>query len=138
VGAVAEILAAGDHPAAARQFVETVAFGPGAWDSMSSQARETFIFNAPTWLDEVRDPSAPSMDLKTLRGFSAPTLLTMGDQSLPFFAPVVQRIAREMPEALTHTYRGAAHVPHLSHPEEFVGVVTEFIHHRRVRAPEQA
>jgi pimeloyl-ACP methyl ester carboxylesterase len=110
--------------------VETIAFGPGAWDALPHDVRETFIFNAPTWLDEMRDPAVMALDLDRLRTFDAPVLLTMGDQSPPFFPLVVGRIAGVLSHAETHTYAGAGHVPHLSHPEEYLRVVTGFIEAR--------
>lgn len=127
MSAVAELLAAGDFAGGARQFVETVAFGPGAWETLPQTTRETFVFNAPTWLDEVRDPEALEIDLDRLRKFPAPALLTAGGQSPPFFPVVVGRIAGAFAQAQRHTYAEAGHVPHLSHPDEYVRVVTGFI-----------
>jgi len=127
ISAVASLLTAGDLTTGARQFVETIAFGPGAWPDLPQHVRETFVFNAPTWLDEVHDPEALEIDLSGLGRFAAPALLTVGDQSPPFFPPVVDTISAVMPRARTGTYAGAGHVPHLSHPAEFVDVVTEFI-----------
>jgi pimeloyl-ACP methyl ester carboxylesterase len=127
IAAVAAVLATGDRTRGAREFVETIAFGPGAWEALPHAVRETFIFNAPTWLDEVQDPEAMEFDLGRLRSFAAPALLTMGDQSPPFFPRVVGRVAGILPHAETHTYAGAGHVPHLSHPEEYLRVVTTFI-----------
>jgi pimeloyl-ACP methyl ester carboxylesterase len=37
-----------------------------------------------------------------------------------------------MRQATLRTYVGAGHVPHLSHPEEYVRVVTEFVKGRAV------
>jgi pimeloyl-ACP methyl ester carboxylesterase len=127
ISAVVSLVTAGDWTEGARQFVETIAFGPGAWLDLPEEVRETFVFNAPTWLDEVHDPDALEIDLSGLRGFAAPTLLTIGDQSAPFFPLVVGRVAAAMPQAKMRTCAGAGHVPHLSHPEEYVQVVTEFI-----------
>jgi len=132
MSAVASLLTAGDWTGGARQFVETIAFGPGAWPELPEELRETFVFNAPTWLDEVHDPAALEIDLSGLRGFAAPALLTIGDQSAPFFPLVVDRIAAVMPQATLRTFAGAGHVPHLSHPEEYVRVVTEFVEGRAV------
>jgi pimeloyl-ACP methyl ester carboxylesterase len=126
MSAVVSLLTAGDSRAGARQFVETIAFGPSAWQELREPVRETFVFNAPTWLDEVHDPDALELDLSALSGFGAPALLTIGDQSAPFFPLVVDRIAAAMPRASLRTYAGAGHVPHLSHPEEYVRVVTDF------------
>ena len=127
MSAVVSLLTAGDWAAGARQFVETIAFGPGAWPKLPEELRKTFVFNAPTWLDEVHDPEALEIDLGGLRGFAAPALLTIGDQSAPFFPLVVDRIAAVMPQATVRTFAGAGHVPHLSHPEDYVRVVTEFV-----------
>jgi pimeloyl-ACP methyl ester carboxylesterase len=40
---------------------------------------------------------------------------------------VVDTVAAVLPRARTRTYAGAGHVPHLSHPGEYVDVVTEFV-----------
>jgi pimeloyl-ACP methyl ester carboxylesterase len=127
MGAVVELLTAGDFAGGARQFVETVAFGPGAWESLPQATRDTFVFNAPTWLDEVRDPDALEIDIGRLRQFSAPALLTVGGQSPPFFPVVVERIAGALAQAERHTFAEAGHVPHLSHSEEHIRVVAGFI-----------
>ena len=132
ISAVVSLLTAGDWTAGARQFVETIAFGPGAWLELPEEVRQTFVFNAPTWLDEVQDQEALVIDLTGLRRFAAPALLTVGAQSAPFFPLVVDRIAAVMPQATRRTYAGAGHVPHLSHPEEYVRVVTEFVNGRAV------
>ncbi|WP_420404223.1 alpha/beta fold hydrolase [Nisaea sp.] len=127
IAAVVELLTAGDFTGGARQFVETIAFGPGAWENLPQATRDTFVFNAPTWLDEVRDPDALEIDLNCLRKFSAPALLTVGEQSPPFFPLVVDRIADALAQAERYTFAEAGHVPHLSHPEEHVRVVAGFI-----------
>jgi pimeloyl-ACP methyl ester carboxylesterase len=132
ISGVASLLAAGDWEGGARQFVETIAFGPGAWPELPREVRETFIFNAPTWLDEVRDPEALRIELSDLSRFAAPALMTVGDQSAPFFPLVVGLVAAAMPQATIQTFTGAGHVPHLSHPGEYVGMITEFMTGRAV------
>ena len=127
MSAVVSMLAAGDSAGGARQFVETIAFGPGAWPKLPEELRKTLVFNAPTWLDEAHDPEALEIDLGGLDGFTAPVLLTVGDQSPPFFPMVVEKIAAAMPRAEIRTYAGAGHVPHVTHPEQYVASVTEFI-----------
>ena len=126
IDVVIRMLETDDYPGGARRFVETIAFGPGAWEQLLPEVRETFIFNASTWLDEMRDPEALSIDLDRLRAFSAPTLLTLGGESPPFFPLVMKQIAQTMPRAVTRTFPGAGHVPHLSHPDEYVTTVTNF------------
>jgi hypothetical protein len=53
--AVAKHLRDGEHEQAAHLFVDTITFGPGAWDGqLTPELRETFVYNAPTFLDEHR------------------------------------------------------------------------------------
>jgi pimeloyl-ACP methyl ester carboxylesterase len=53
-------------------------------------------------------------------------LLTQGDQSPPFFAAVIARLSQAMDDAQVQTLPGAGHVPHLTHPTEWLAVVNEF------------
>jgi pimeloyl-ACP methyl ester carboxylesterase len=127
VGAVAELLRSGEINGGARLFVETIAFGPGMWDRLPEQLRQTFIRNARTWFDELQDPDWNRLDLERLRRFTKPALLTRGDQSPPFFPAVVAQVARALPHAEQHLFAGAGHVPHVEQPEVYVGRVTRFI-----------
>jgi pimeloyl-ACP methyl ester carboxylesterase len=125
---VVETLKSGDAESGARQFVENLALGPGMWDKLPPETRQTFVFNAPTWVDEMNEPeSVMSVDLERLRAFKHPVLLSEGDQSPPFFAVILGKIASALPQAQRHLYRGGGHVPHLTHPDEFVRVVAGFI-----------
>jgi len=127
IASVLELLRAGDAAGGARRFVETIAFGPGAWDALPESTRDTFIANAPTFLDEQQDPEGSTVDVEALRRFPAPALLTRGEQSPPFFSAVVQQLARALPHAAQHLFVGAGHVPHVTHPQAYVDVVSGFI-----------
>ena len=93
IQAVAELLRSGDFAGAARQFVETVAFGPGTWATLPQPIQATFIRNAPTYLDEINDPEALTLDLAALRNFAKPALVTTGTTSPPFFKPIAELVA---------------------------------------------
>ena len=127
IGAVVERIASGDEACAARQFVETVALGPGSGDQLSPDLRETFITNAPTFLDEAHDPEQLAFDLAWIGAFHRPSLLTTGDQSPPTFAPVVEKIANVLPNASIATFPGAGHIPHITHPDAYVEAIMAFI-----------
>jgi pimeloyl-ACP methyl ester carboxylesterase len=58
--AVADQLRAGDIEGGTRRFVEEVALGPGAWEQLPEEVRQMDMNNAPTFLDEVQDPSGPT------------------------------------------------------------------------------
>lgn len=127
VAPVVELLRAGQMEAAARQFVETVAFGPGAWATLPEPVRQTFIHNAPTFLDESNDPEGLNLDLVALRGFDKPALMTRGTASPPFFEPIAERVAASLPHGRLQVLDGVGHVPHLSHPRQYLAVLRGFI-----------
>jgi pimeloyl-ACP methyl ester carboxylesterase len=127
VGAVSERIASGDHAGAAEQFVETVALGPNTWAQLPSDFRQTLIENAPTFLDEANDPEQLAFDLAWIKGFSPPSLLTIGDQSPPTFAPVVEQLASVLPNVETIVLPGAGHIPHATHPDAYVEAIRTFV-----------
>jgi pimeloyl-ACP methyl ester carboxylesterase len=127
IGAVLDLLARGDDEDAARLFVNTVAFGPDAWETqLPPEMREVFVANASTFLDEMHDPDFLQMDLDALTTFEKPTLLTDGSESAPFFGPVLDIIASRLPHARRATLEGADHVPQISVPDRYVELVTRF------------
>jgi pimeloyl-ACP methyl ester carboxylesterase len=135
LNAVVDTLKSGDAEAGARLFVETVALGPGTWDTLTPEIRQTFVFNAPTWLDEMSEPeSVMAVDLNRLAAFTRPLLLSQGDRSPPFFAVALDRVTAAVPTAKRHTFHGAGHVPHITHPAEYVRVVNAFLQTGRVPA----
>jgi pimeloyl-ACP methyl ester carboxylesterase len=113
----------GDAEGAARQFVEEVAFGPGAWDTLPPPARQAFVFNAPTFADEGKDPEWNRLDLDAVGGFPHPAVFTHGDQSPPYFPAVVHKLGAANTRAEVRLIEGAGHVPQLSHPERYVELV---------------
>jgi len=123
--AVGQRIAQGDHEGAARQFVEEVAFGPGAWErELPPELRAIFVDNAPTFLDELQDPNQLRVDEDALSRLELPVRLTQGSQSPPTFPAVIDRLVQLLPRVSRETIDGAAHVPHLTMPERYVQVTT--------------
>ena len=127
INAVVSLLKQGKNEEGAELFVETIAFGAGAWKSLPSQLQQTFIFNAPTWLDEMQDDESLRIDLKKLKNFTQPVFISQGEISPPFFPIVIDKIAGALPHAQRKTFSGAGHVPHMSHPGEYIEALTGFI-----------
>ncbi|MGW0732398.1 alpha/beta fold hydrolase [Streptomyces sp. NPDC002851] len=127
IGSVLAHLRAGETRAGARLFVEEVALGPGTWEQLPEQTRETFLRNAPTFLDEQKDPSWAMLDLTALSRFTEPALVTTGTTSPPWFATITTRIADALPQARVHTFEGAGHIPHVTHPQDYVDAVIRFL-----------
>jgi pimeloyl-ACP methyl ester carboxylesterase len=123
---VIRMLENGDRAGAARLFVETLTFGPGAWERMSQQSRDRMIANADTWLDETRDGAGSSVDLEALTRFRKPALLTYGGRGMQGSKRVIERLAQAIPGSKVEFDPSAGHAPHVSNPGEFVRKVTAF------------
>jgi pimeloyl-ACP methyl ester carboxylesterase len=116
------LLQVGNPEAGARLFVESV-LGPGTWQMLPDDNRRTFIANAPTFVDMIADPAWAEVP----RPGVVPVLLTDGDASPPWLPAIVDALASTTyPHAERHTFSGAGHVPHLTHPESFATTVESF------------
>jgi pimeloyl-ACP methyl ester carboxylesterase len=121
--AVSRRIAEGDHEGTARQFVEEVAFGPGAWESeLPPETRAIFVRNAPTALDELQGPNPFSIEEEALSRLKIPMRLTDGSDSPPVFPRVLDRLVELIPRVTRETIEGAAHAPQLTTPERYVEV----------------
>ena len=137
IAVVVKLLRAGDMQGAAQRFVETVAFGPGAWNTLPQAIRNTFIHNAPTFLDESNDSEGLTLDLKSLAAFGKPALVTTGTDSPPFFKPIAEAVAQALPLSTLLTFEGAGHVPHLSHTQSYVETVSRYCRETDSRSGER-
>ena len=66
------------------------------------------------------------IDTGSLAGFKKPALLSAGSQSPVFFPLVIEKLMTALPNAKRITIEGAGHVPHMSHPDKYVELVTDF------------
>jgi pimeloyl-ACP methyl ester carboxylesterase len=127
IGAVLELIERGDGVAAARQFVEDVALGPGGWETLPEEERASMAANAHTFAGEALDPGGTEVDLEGLGGVAFPVLFTQGDQSPPVFSRIIAQPAEAIDGAQVRTLPGAGHVPHMTHSAEYVSVVRMFV-----------
>ena len=97
------------------------------WDQLPDAVRETFLHNAPTFADEQSDPDWAGLGLDRLAGCTGPALLSKGTQSPPWFATIVCRLSAALPRARTQTFEGAGRLPHVTHPDDYVDLVTGFV-----------
>lgn len=126
IEAVIDLIKKGRNEDAAREFVETIALGPGSWQQLPLQVQQTFTFNAPTYYDEILDHGSLEMDTHALSHYNKPVLLTNGTVSPPFFLMVLEQLIKAIPAAKRFTFDGAGHMPHMSHPDQYIKVVQEF------------
>lgn len=125
--AVLDLIAQGRNEDAAQLFVETVAFGPGAWERLPAEARRRFAANAPTFLEEEQDPSCEWVDVPALAGSGARVRLSVGDSSPEYFRAVVDHLARTIPGTTVDVLAGPGHVPHVTHPEQFLASIIRWL-----------
>jgi pimeloyl-ACP methyl ester carboxylesterase len=126
--AVGRRITEGDHAGAARQFVDEVAFGPGAWDNeLPPESRAIFVQNAPTFLDELQDRDPTNIEADALSRLEMPVRLTNGSESPPIFPRVIDRLAELIPRVARETIEGAAHMPQLQTPERYLEVTTRAV-----------
>jgi pimeloyl-ACP methyl ester carboxylesterase len=123
-------LRAGDIVGGTRRFVEEIALGPGMWEQLPEEIRQTLMNNAPAFLDELQDARWADLDLSKLSSFSSPALLTAGGQSPPWFPKIMSKFAGAIDGAERLTLADAGHAPHLTHSDEYVRAVVEYIQGR--------
>jgi pimeloyl-ACP methyl ester carboxylesterase len=117
-------IASGDNAGAAEQFVDEVAFGPGAWEQTPAEIKEIMERNAPTFLDELRDPDQIGVDADALARLDVPVRLTSGTETAPVFTRTADLLAELIPGCERETIEGAGHVPQLEAPERYVEACT--------------
>ena len=123
---VTGLIETGDHRAAAEHFVDHVALGPGSWEQLPDPFRAILEANAPTFLDEARDPTSRSVDATALAATTLPLLFTSGTESPTFFAAAIGELALLVPTARLATIAGAGHLPHATHPDQWVATLLAF------------
>ncbi len=82
---------------------------------------------ADTFAAEQRDPAWADIDFDSLSGIRFPVLLTQGEESPPFFSKIIARLAEVIEGAKVSTLSGAGHVPHMTHPAEYVAAISGFL-----------
>ncbi|MDN4476971.1 alpha/beta hydrolase [Demequina sp. SYSU T00192] len=125
--AVRALLEEGDHEGGAALFVDT-AIGPGTWASLPQAGRARFVQHAPAFLADLRDPdSVIGMGVEPFLSLDRPLLLTYGGETPPMYVGICAALADALPHVRLHAFDGAGHVPHVSHPEDYVAVTADFL-----------
>ena len=123
---VTGLIESGDQGAAAERFIDQIALGPGSWEQLPDPFRAILEANAPTFLDEARDPTSGSIDAAALAATTVPLLLTSGSESPSFFSAVIGELALLVPNVRVATIAGAGHIPHATHPDRWVATLLAF------------
>ncbi len=122
-------LAAGNIDDGARTFAEVVSGEMGAWDALTPDERRLMVTNGLTFLHEFNDQDAIGIDCALLAQTGVPLLLTRGEVSSPAFAMVVDELASRLPAATVVDIPNAGHEPHITHPDEYARLQSDFFAH---------
>lgn len=125
---VAQLVQEGDKEGAARLFTEALTLGPGSWERLPIQVRDTMVANADTWLDENNDLAGRSVDLKALARFDKPTLLMYGGRGLQSSKLIIDKLQRNISNSTVDFDPNAGHTPQFSNPTGFARTVSGFVH----------
>ncbi len=123
---VIELFKSKDIEAAAKLYVNTIGIGAEAWEKLPQTMRQIFINNAATWYNQISDPKSIDFDINRIANFKKPTLLSNGELSPLIFHKVVEKLANTISNSKHIVYLGAAHVPHISHPDKFIEAIRNF------------
>ena len=126
---VRDLIISGEHRGAAEYFIEHVALGPGTWDRLPEEFRSVLEGNAPTFFDELADQTALSIDNAALATTTVPLLLTHGTESPVLYPAVITELARLVPAARVEVLEGAGHIPHATHPQDWIARLVAFHDH---------
>jgi pimeloyl-ACP methyl ester carboxylesterase len=130
--AVAARINAGDRRGAARMFLDAVASTSGDWDRIGPAGQELLVAHADRWLAEYEGEGTFDLDPTGLSEFYAPALLTSGELGPPTFGRILDALAPRLPNVTRQRLPGTGHLPHLTDPDLYVGVLFSFCAERNV------
>ena len=124
----ARLIELGQLEAGAQLFVDQVAFGPGSWQrTFDDSHRAIMLANAATWLDQYRDPNRLALAPDRLAGAKRPLTITRGTTSPPIYGPSLDLVLAGAPNLASTFIVGAGHAAPLTHPDDLVGIIVDFI-----------
>jgi pimeloyl-ACP methyl ester carboxylesterase len=129
---IQDLIHAGDLPTAVQEVVEAFSTESGAWNRLRPEAQQQLIQNARRWSEEFDDPEAIRPEGRGLADLLVPVLLTSGERSPPFLRRVNAALAQSLRNASVLTIPDAGHVPHITSPHQYAGLLLNFLLERNV------
>ena len=123
---------AGDPEGAARGITDAFSLVPGAWARLRPAVRSVLLRHADRWCEEFDDPEAIRPEPRDLADLLLPVLLTQGDLSPPFLHRINAALARSMRNVLVRTLSECGHVPQVTQPLQYAGLLGNFLLERNV------
>lgn len=125
---VERLISSGEPRRAIRFFVDQIALGPGAWEQLPEELKTLMAANASTVADDLRDGwDARSVDVDALAESPLPLLISAGSESPELERGAAHELARLLPTARLTVFPEAGHIPHRTHTDSYVAMLTNFI-----------
>lgn len=99
---------------------------PAIRDLVREMQRRSFELQEPTWEQAPEHLLAPDLGAR-LGEVCQPALVLVGAEDQPDMLAIAERLGRSLPNAESATIAGTAHVPSMERPQEFDGLVTDFL-----------
>lgn len=127
-GEVERLISRGEPRRAIQFFVDQIALGPGAWEQFPEELKTLMEANASTVADDLRDGwDAHSVDVDALAESPVPLLISAGSESPELERGAAHELARRLPDARLTVLPDAGHIPHRTHTDSYVAMLTNFI-----------
>ncbi|MGA9840617.1 MAG: alpha/beta hydrolase [Thermoplasmata archaeon] len=126
------LVRAGESERAAQRLTEVFSTETGAWQRLSPEVQRSFVGAADLWAAEFDDPEALLPEVTSVRDLMIPVLLTVGTRSPRFLHRITQDLAHLLRNSQVVEIPGVGHVPHLSQPHQYVGLLVTFLLERNV------
>jgi pimeloyl-ACP methyl ester carboxylesterase len=113
-------------PEAAEWFLRRM-LGDDLWDRLPRGMRAERRAEGPTLVAELRSVRPPSPVPYEAAAIAVPVLAAYGSEARPHHRRASEELARAAPRGELAVIEGAGHGAHLSHPDEFAGLVRRAI-----------
>lgn len=132
VAQLQERVRAGDLELAARSLVQTFSVQEGAWERLRPEVQAMAMRHVDLWSREFADRESVEPDSRALRDVMVPVLLTAGEQSPPFLRRIATALAGSLRNVTHQVIPDVGHVPQVSAPHQYVGILLTFLLERNV------
>lgn len=123
----AEAARLGDSTKAAQIFVEQASFAPGAWRYLPPAMQQSYINGAGGFVSDMQVPPEQGISLEALAAMGNRVGITYGNRSVHFLRTIAMGMQRALPDAVRHVFNNAGHLPHQTHPADFVAHVAALV-----------
>jgi pimeloyl-ACP methyl ester carboxylesterase len=125
-------IAAGHAEEAARRVVNWFSTREEAWERLHPEIRREAVDYMDRWREEYSDPEAIRPPAPVLSEILIPGLVTVGAQSPPLMQLIAHALAGGLRNALERTIPGVGHVPQITEPDQYAGILAMFLLERNV------